>query len=69
MIPLRDVIPTRTTPVVTIALIAVNVLVFLYQWSLGSRAGTTFIVSWGLIPADFPLSDSAGTFHRIPYHW
>jgi hypothetical protein len=29
MIPLRDVIPTRTTPVVTTSLIAINALVFL----------------------------------------
>ena len=31
MIPLRDVIPSRTRPGVTIGLIAVNVLVFLFQ--------------------------------------
>jgi membrane associated rhomboid family serine protease len=53
MIPLRDVIPTRTTPVVTTSLIAINVLVFLYQWSLGSDDGTQFIFSWGLVPAYF----------------
>ena len=35
MIPLRDIIPSRTTPVVTIALITINVLVFLYELSLG----------------------------------
>jgi hypothetical protein len=29
MFPVSDVIPSRTTPVVTIGLIAVNVLVFL----------------------------------------
>ena len=53
MIPLRDVIPTRTTPVVTTSLIAINVLVFLYQWSLGEDAGTQFIFTWGLVPAYF----------------
>jgi membrane associated rhomboid family serine protease len=36
-------------------LIAINVLVFLYQWSLGERDGTRFIFEWGLIPADFTL--------------
>ena len=35
MIPLRDIIPSRTTPVVTISLIAVNILVFIYELSLG----------------------------------
>jgi membrane associated rhomboid family serine protease len=41
--------------VVTPALIAANVLIFLYQWSLGERAGTSFIFDWGVIPADFTL--------------
>jgi len=41
--------------VVTPALIAANVLIFLYQWSLGERAGTSFIFNWGVIPADFTL--------------
>ena len=53
MIPLRDVIPSRTTPVVTTALIAINALVFFYQWSLGPEEGTRFIFDWGLIPAFF----------------
>jgi membrane associated rhomboid family serine protease len=52
MIPLRDVIPSRTTPYVTFLLIALNTLVFLYQLTLG-RAGDEFIVYFGLVPAAF----------------
>ena len=52
MIPLRDVIPSRTTPVITIALIVMNALVFLYQLSLGD-GGNDFILYFGLIPAAF----------------
>ena len=52
MIPLRDIIPSRTTPVVTIALITINVLVFLYELSLG-RAVDAFTLYWGLVPAAF----------------
>src|SRR5262245_13806460 len=52
MIPLRDVIPSRTTPVVTIGIIVVNVLVFLYQLSLG-RDVDAFTIYWGLVPAAF----------------
>ena len=37
MIPLRDVIPSRTRPGVTIGLIALNVLVFLFQATLPGR--------------------------------
>jgi membrane associated rhomboid family serine protease len=52
LIPLRDIIPSRTTPVVTIALIAINVLVFLFELSLG-RDVDAFTLYWGLVPAAF----------------
>jgi membrane associated rhomboid family serine protease len=52
LIPLRDIIPSRTTPVVTISLIAVNVLVFLYELSLG-RGVDAFTLYYGLVPAAF----------------
>src|SRR5436853_1283543 len=52
MIPLRDIIPSRTTPVVTISLIAVNVIVFLFELSLG-RNVDQFTLYWGLVPAAF----------------
>jgi membrane associated rhomboid family serine protease len=52
MIPLRDIIPSRTTPVVTIAVIAINVLVFLYELLLGP-AVDAFTLYWGLVPAAF----------------
>jgi membrane associated rhomboid family serine protease len=53
VIPLRDVIPSRTTPYVTVGLIAANALVFLYEWTLGGRALEEFILYFGLIPAAF----------------
>ena len=52
MIPLRDIIPSRTTPVVTISIIALNVLVFVYELSLG-RAVDAFTLYYGLVPAAF----------------
>jgi membrane associated rhomboid family serine protease len=52
MIPLRDVIPSRTTPVVTISIIVVNALVFVYEFLLGDRVNE-FIIAFGLIPAAF----------------
>ena len=57
MFPLKDDVPSRTTPVVTCGLIALNVLVFLYQVSLqgegsreGLRATRDFILEFGLVP-------------------
>lgn len=49
MLPLRDVNPTRTFPLVTIALIAVNVLVFIYELILGPQL-EGFVQSWAIIP-------------------
>lgn len=53
MIPLRDVIPSRTTPFVTVALIVANALAFLYQAALPRGQFEAFILNWGLVPADF----------------
>jgi len=53
MIPLRDVIPSRTRPVVTVALIALNALVFLRQLGLDAELGQAFVFQFGLVPAEF----------------
>jgi membrane associated rhomboid family serine protease len=52
MIPLRDTIPSRTAPVVTVALIAVNVLVFLHEQALGPYL-ERFVFAYGLVPRRF----------------
>ena len=56
MIPLRDVIPSRTPPVVTVGLIVANSLVFLYQVSLPETQLQGFVKEFGLVPAEFALS-------------
>jgi len=58
MIPLRDNNPRRTFPFVTYLLIALNILGFLWEVSLGSDLEAA-IVSFGFIPARF----------WIPGHW
>ena len=55
MIPLRDIIPSRTTPGVTITLIALNVIVFLFQATLTDRAEEIFIYTFGVIPMSFSI--------------
>ena len=52
MIPLRDTIPSARVPVVTYAIIIANVVVFLYEASLG-HALKHFIDMYGLVPAHF----------------
>ena len=51
MIPLRDDLPTETFPFVTVFLIAVNCLVFLYQLSLGEAAGE-LVAALGAVPLE-----------------
>ena len=51
MFPIRDENPTHRTPVVTIALIAANVLVFIWQLLLPPRGAAAAVYSLGLIPA------------------
>lgn len=55
MIPLRDVIPSRTKPGVTITLIVLNLLVFLFQSTLSARGEAAFIYAFGVVPAYFTL--------------
>jgi len=49
MFPLKDDIPTEKPPIVTIALIVINALIFFYQISLGEDF-QYFIVKLGAIP-------------------
>lgn len=49
MLPLKDDLPTRTFPIVTIGLIAANILVFLHEISLGPKATMVFF-TYGAIP-------------------
>lgn len=56
MIPIRDVIPSRTTPFVTVALIVANVVVFLLAPPTDSPAFEMFVRTWGVTPATFEWS-------------
>ncbi len=52
MFPLKDDNPLQRTPVVTIALVALNCLVFLYQITLSSHDQQLFFLRYGLIPVE-----------------
>jgi membrane associated rhomboid family serine protease len=72
--PLKDDVPTRTAPVVTVMLITLNVLVFVYQLSLrldldapdaheATQAAEAFVREFGLVPCQLmgrcPIPDFA----------
>jgi membrane associated rhomboid family serine protease len=53
VIPLRDTIPHRRTPYVTWTLIAVNLVVFLYELSLGPDQLEALFYMFGIAPARY----------------
>jgi membrane associated rhomboid family serine protease len=56
MIPLRDVIPSRTTPYITVTIIVLNALAFVVELSMPSDVLPVFLQVYGVVPADFHLS-------------
>lgn len=76
MIPLRDTQPSHHFPVVTVGLIAVNVLAFLYQISLDEFSLNHFVAEYGLVPRRLQLTDfvtniflHGGWWHLIGNMW
>jgi len=53
MFPIRDTQPSYSKPVVTICLIVVNVLIFLYEAALDPFSQNAFIATFGLVPDNF----------------
>jgi membrane associated rhomboid family serine protease len=56
MIPLKDLTPRRSVPLITYLLIAANVVVFFYQLSLGPHAGEQLVFEFGMVPARVGLA-------------
>ncbi|MBM3773312.1 MAG: rhomboid family intramembrane serine protease [Acidimicrobiia bacterium] len=56
MIPLRDAIPSRTTPFITMTVIVMNALAWVYAVSLSPRDLESFVRSYGVVPARLEFS-------------
>jgi membrane associated rhomboid family serine protease len=56
VIPLRDVIPSRTFPFVTIVIIVLNALAWLLELSFEPRELEQFLYSYGMVPAHLQAS-------------
>ncbi len=57
MFPLRDTQPSYSRPIVTIVLIVVNILVFLFEFSLDDYTRNAFIALYGLTPEHFQITN------------
>ncbi len=51
MIPLRDINPTERFAIITFFLIALNVVVFAFELTIGDKANSLFVQSFALVPA------------------
>ncbi|MBK5290222.1 MAG: rhomboid family intramembrane serine protease [Acidobacteriia bacterium] len=76
MIPLRDTLSSRSTPYITMAIIAVNTLVFLIERGLDPFSQTQFVMDYAMIPARFHVQSMAtsmflhgGWMHLITNMW
>ncbi len=56
MFPIRDTEPSYSKPVVTMIIIAVNLLVFLFEASLDPYTLNALIAQYGLVPVQFHFS-------------
>ena len=76
MIPLRDTQPSFSKPLVTGLLIAINILIFLYEFSLDPFSLNHFIMEYGVVPSRFQYLDlissmflHGGWFHLLGNMW
>jgi membrane associated rhomboid family serine protease len=53
MIPLRDVIPSRSTPYITVTLIVINAVAWLYELTIPGELLPVYLQLYGVVPADF----------------
>jgi len=74
MIPVGDENPTRRFPVVTISLIMINIVLFLYMWLMGPLRFESLLVHYGAIPKLIVSGDRLWTLitsmflHASPEH-
>ena len=64
MIPIRDTIPSKRFPFVTILLIVANALVFIFELSLGERLGN-FIAVFGMSPAQVRIDAAQQSYFWV----
>jgi membrane associated rhomboid family serine protease len=67
--PLRDDNPVRITPYVTYGLIALNVLIFLYELTLSPIELMTFFRTWAVVPEQLSASFQSDWSIFVAHEW
>ena len=65
MIPLKDDIPSQRYPVVTVTVITLNLLVFVFEASLSSRQLQALIYQYGIVPVYYTIPEITRLFHPV----
>jgi len=66
MFPIKDDQPRYSTPLVNWFLIALNILIFLYQWSLGPRGDDHFVRIYGEVPSHLAAFLAGSSKYTLP---
>ncbi|MDJ0734793.1 MAG: rhomboid family intramembrane serine protease [Nostocaceae cyanobacterium] len=69
MVPIRDNNPTKITPYITYGLIAVNILVFLYEASLPPQALNGFLNLFAVVPRELTQNFAGVTINQPVPEW
>ena len=68
MIPIRDVIPSRTTPFVTFSLIIANALAFLYLLAASPAAESRVLLACAVVPGHLSLTTAPSLVTSLFLH-
>jgi membrane associated rhomboid family serine protease len=67
MIPLKDDVPTRTFPIITVSLILVNIFIFIWMRMLSSGSEMNLVYRYALVPRELVVS-LASRPDLLPYN-
>jgi membrane associated rhomboid family serine protease len=67
MIPLKDNVPTRTFPIITITMVLVNILIFAWSLTLPRGSEHSFVYKFALVPKELFISLTARP-ELLPYN-
>jgi membrane associated rhomboid family serine protease len=67
MIPLKDDIPTRTFPIITVAIVLVNIIIFVWSRTLSNGSELDFVYKYALVPRELLVSFSSRP-DLLPYN-
>ena len=69
LVPIHDENPTKITPYITYILIIINILVFLYQITLGEQDLQAFFQSYAIIPRELTANIEGIQFNQPIPEW